>query len=291
MRELSIAKKISALEDAEVLDPAVDRVRALVNAVIRPRGLRDILHGVPVGHAIHPVAVLLPAGAWIGSAILDFVPGSEKAARVLVGAGIAGVLPSVATGLTDWSELHEQQQRVGLVHAASNTVATALYAASLVQRVRGRQASGRMLGLAGLAVVGFSGYLGGHLAYRQAAGANHAEDVPHRFPTGWRHLGALEEFEQNELTQRTVDGVPLLVVRSGAGVDVLANACSHLSGPLDEGELVVEGGERCVVCPWHQSVFSLSTGEVVHGPATAPQPKFESRITDGSVEVMLEGAG
>jgi nitrite reductase/ring-hydroxylating ferredoxin subunit/uncharacterized membrane protein len=291
MRELGIAKKISAIEDAVVLDPAIDRVRDIVNAVIKPRGLRDLLHGVPAGHAIHPVLVLVPVGAWISSAVLDFVPGSEKASRILIGTGIAGVLPSVATGFTDWSELHEQQQRVGIVHAASNTVATALYAASLVQRVRGRQASGRMLGLAGLAVVGFSGYLGGHLAYRQAAGANHAEDVPHRFPTGWRHLGALEEFAQNELTQRTVDGVPLLVVRSGAGVDVLANACSHLSGPLDEGELVVEGGERCVVCPWHQSVFSLSTGEVVHGPATAPQPKFESRVTDGSVEVMLEGAG
>jgi nitrite reductase/ring-hydroxylating ferredoxin subunit/uncharacterized membrane protein len=291
MRELGIAKKISAIEDAVVLDPAIDRVRDIVNAVIKPRGLRDLLHGVPAGHAIHPVLVLVPVGAWISSAVLDFVPGSEKASRILIGTGIAGVLPSVATGFTDWSELHEQQQRVGIVHAASNTVATALYAASLVQRVRGRQASGRMLGLAGLAVVGFSGYLGGHLAYRQAAGANHAEDVPHRFPTGWRHLGALEEFAQNELTQRTVDGVPLLVVRSGSGVDVLANACSHLSGPLDEGELVVEGGERCVVCPWHQSVFSLSTGEVVHGPATAPQPKFESRVTDGSVEVMLEGAG
>jgi nitrite reductase/ring-hydroxylating ferredoxin subunit/uncharacterized membrane protein len=291
MRELGIAKKISAIEDAVVLDPAIDRVRDIVNAVIKPRGLRDLLHGVPAGHAIHPVLVLVPVGAWISSAVLDFVPGSEKASRILIGTGIAGVLPSVATGFTDWSELHEQQQRVGIVHAASNTVATALYAASLVQRVRGRQASGRMLGLAGLAVVGFSGYLGGHLAYRQAAGANHAEDVPHRFPAGWRHLGALEEFAQNELTQRTVDGVPLLVVRSGAGVDVLANACSHLSGPLDEGELVVEGGERCVVCPWHQSVFSLSTGEVVHGPATAPQPKFESRVTDGSVEVMLEGAG
>jgi nitrite reductase/ring-hydroxylating ferredoxin subunit len=38
-------------------------------------------------------------------------------------------------------------------------------------------------------------------------------------------------------------------------------------------------------------VFSLRSGEVVHGPATAPQPKFNTRVTDGSIEVMLEGAG
>jgi nitrite reductase/ring-hydroxylating ferredoxin subunit/uncharacterized membrane protein len=291
VREIGILKNVELIENAEALDPAVRRVRGLVNAVVRPRGVRDLLHGVPVGHAVHPVAVLLPIGAWLGSAILDFVPGAQKSSRILVGAGVAGVLPSVVTGLTDWSELHEQQQRVGLVHAASNTVATVFYAASFVQRSRGKQASGRLLGLVGLAAVGVSGYLGGHLAYRQAAAVNHAEDVPHRFPTGWRHLGALDEFVDNEPMARAVDGVPLLVVRRGTGVDVLGNTCSHLSGPLDEGTLSYEGGEACITCPWHNSVFSLGTGEVVHGPATAPQPKFSTRVTDGSIEVRLEGAG
>ena len=291
MREIGVLKNIELIENAEALDPTVRQVRDIVNTVVQPQGVRDLLHGVPVGHAVHPVAVMVPIGAWLGSAILDFVPGAQKSSRILVGAGIAGVLPSVVTGLTDWSELHEQQQRVGLVHAASNTVATALYAASFVQRSRGKHTSGRLLGLAGLAAVGLSGYLGGHLAYRQAAAVNHAEDVPHRFPTGWRHLGALDEFVDNEPTARAVDGVPLLVVRRGTGVDVLANNCSHLSGPLDEGELSYQGGEACITCPWHESVFSLRTGEVVHGPATSPQPRFDTRVTDGSIEVMLEGAG
>jgi nitrite reductase/ring-hydroxylating ferredoxin subunit/uncharacterized membrane protein len=291
MRELRILRSVTVLENAAALDPLIGRVRQAFNAVVRPQPVRDVLHGVPAGHAVHPVAVLLPIGAWLGSAVLDFVPGSEKASRVLVGAGIAGVLPSVATGLTDWSELHEQQLRVGIVHAATNTVATILYTASFVQRSRGRQTSGRMLGLAGLAAVGLSGYLGGHLAYRQAAAVNHTEDVPHRFPTGWQQLGALDDFANDEPVERTVAGVPLLVVRDGERVDVLANACSHLAGPLSEGRLVLESGERCVVCPWHSSVFALDSGEVVHGPATAPQPRFETRITAGRIDVLLEGAG
>lgn len=291
MRELRFVKTVEAIEEAEALDPLVSRVRSFVKAVVRPRAVRDVLHGVPVGHAVHPALVLVPIGSWIGSAILDVFPGSERASRVLVGAGVATVLPSVVTGLTDWSELHEQQQRVGLVHAAANAAATGLYAVSFVQRSRGRQASGRMFGLAGLAFVGLSGYLGGHLAYRQAAGANHAEGVPHRFPAGWRPLGGLEEFAENEPVRRIVDGVAVLVVRRGADVDVLANGCSHLSGPLDEGELVEVAGESCIECPWHESVFALSTGEVVHGPATAPQPSFDTRVIGGEVEIMLPGAG
>jgi len=169
MQELPILRAFtSGLEEAEALDPVVDGVRDFTSAV--PRQVLDLLHGEPAGHTLHPAIVLVPVGAWIGSAILDFVPGSTAASRLLVGAGVATVLPAVATGLADWSRLpDERQRRVGLVHAASNTLATTLYTVSFVQRVRGRHASGKLLGLAGLAVVGLSGYLGGHLAYRLGA--------------------------------------------------------------------------------------------------------------------------
>jgi len=29
----------------------------------------------------------------------------------------------------------------------------------------------------------------------------------------------------------------------------------------------------------------------VHGPATAPQPRFDTRVIGGQVELMLPGAG
>jgi nitrite reductase/ring-hydroxylating ferredoxin subunit len=60
-----------------------------------------------------------------------------------------------------------------------------------------------------------------------------------------------------------------------------------MSGPLSDGEIA--GG--CVTCPWHGSVFRLADGGVVHGPATAPQPAFATRVREGVVEVCLPGAG
>jgi nitrite reductase/ring-hydroxylating ferredoxin subunit len=181
---------------------------------------------------------------------------------------------------------------VGIVHAAANILAVGLYGASLFQRARGRSTSGKLLGYLGLAVVSGAGFLGGHLAYRQAAGANHVEDVPHRFPSGWQRVAPLGELENGKLETRTVAGVPLLLLRRGSTVDVIADTCSHLSGPLHEGELTdADGDNPCVTCPWHGSIFSLTTGDVVHGPATAPQPKFETLVRDGMVEVLLVGAG
>jgi nitrite reductase/ring-hydroxylating ferredoxin subunit len=221
---------------------------------------------------------------------LDAVPGNERAAGILIGVGAITAVPSAVAGFTDWSELHEQQQRVGLVHAAANIAATGLYIASLVERSRGRQPRGKLLGYLGFATLGAAGFLGGHLTYRQAAGVNHSEDVPHRFPVGWHTLAPLNELPEGELEKRTVAGMPLLVFREGQVVHVLSDVCSHLSGPLHEGKLD-ERGEACVICPWHGSVFELRTGEVRGGPATAGQPRFSTRIEEGVVEVSLPGAG
>ncbi|MBK7623834.1 MAG: Rieske (2Fe-2S) protein [Kineosporiaceae bacterium] len=49
---------------------------------------------------------------------------------------------------------------------------------------------------------------------------------------------------------------------------VLAHTCSHLGGPLSQGEVV----DDCIVCPWHGSAFRLTDGSVRHGPATARSP-------------------
>ncbi|MCU1585053.1 MAG: (2Fe-2S)-binding protein [Microbacteriaceae bacterium] len=291
MNELAVLKPIDRLEDAAALDPLIRPLRRLVKSVIRPRAVRDVLHGVPFGHPVHPIAVQIPIGAWTSAAVLDALPGNRGASRVLVAVGVAAALPAAVTGMNDWSQLHQQQARVGVIHWAANFAAVGLYAVSFVQRSRGRDTSGKVFGYLGLAVVSFSGFLGGHLSYRQAAGANHAEDVPHRFPRGWQSLAPLEEIPENELISRTVGGLPLLVLRRGDSVSVLSNVCSHLSGPLNRGRLV--SGHRddpCVECPWHGSVFSLNTGEVVHGPATAPLPRFDTRVTDGLLEVQLQRA-
>ncbi|MGH8064460.1 MAG: Rieske (2Fe-2S) protein [Candidatus Entotheonellia bacterium] len=51
--------------------------------------------------------------------------------------------------------------------------------------------------------------------------------------------------------------------------------------PLAEGKL-----EDCsVICPWHGSRFALDSGRVLEGPATFPQPCFETRVQDGHIEV------
>jgi nitrite reductase/ring-hydroxylating ferredoxin subunit len=80
--------------------------------------------------------------------------------------------------------------------------------------------------------------------------------------------------------------VAVLLLRRGGEIHAIANTCAHLGGPLCEGKL--EGD--VVECPWHGSRFSLHDGQVVDGPATQPQPLFETRVREGWVEVRAVNA-
>lgn len=225
-----------------------------------------------------------PIGAWLSAAVLDLLPGERRAARILVGAGLVGAVPSAVAGWTDWAELRRPQMRVGLVHAAANVTGVAFYAASFVARCRGRHMRGRAWAFCGLAAVGTGGAIGGHLAYRQAAGANHAEEVTALVEPGWHDLGEFAALPAGQPRQGHIGEVPVVIVReTGGDVHVLAARCSHMGGPLDEGAIV----DGCVRCPWHGSTFRLSDGWNVTGPATAPQPAFEARVVEGRLEARL----
>jgi nitrite reductase/ring-hydroxylating ferredoxin subunit len=210
--------------------------------------------------------------------------GQRKAARRLVAAGLAVAAPAALAGAADWSEQHEQQMRVGVVHAAGSLAAAGLYGASLVSR--GPRA-GRLLRLAGLAAVSASGLLGGHISFRLAGGANHAEEVPHLVKPGWQHLMAAADLPEGTVVRQLLGEVPVAAVRLNGAVHVLADRCGHMSGPLSDGELA----DGCLTCPWHGSVFRIADGSVARGPATAPQPAFEVREAGGAIQVCLPGAG
>lgn len=278
---------VDRLENASPLDPVVNVVRGIVSKALGPQKVRDALHGVWLGHPLHPMLTDVPIGMWSAAAVLDLMPGAGPAPAALIGTGVIAAVPTAVTGWADWSQLHKPHQRVGVVHALANVTGLACYVASLSARAHGRTARGKAWAFLGFGAVMAGGYLGGHLAFRQAAGANHTSDLLDLFPSGWQSVGRVDDLPDGKLTKRTVDGVDVLLMRRGQHVDALANKCTHLSGPLSEGEFRVEGGQGCVVCPWHGSTFRLSDGGVVHGPTTSPQPHFEVRVTGGAVEIKL----
>ena len=282
-----LERTLGRLEDASSLDPVADAVQPVADRLTRARTTAAVLHGAIVGHPLHPVLVQATLGLLLSATTLDVLgrPEDEPAARTLVGLGLLSATPTAVAGLADWGDGHEQQKRVGVVHAATNVAGLMLYGVSFARRRRG---GGRASSLIGLAMLTGGAYLGAHLSFRQALGANHVEHVPHRAPAEWTRLCAFADLPDGEPTQQLLGDQPLLVLRQGSDVHVLSDVCSHLSGPLHEGEITDDG---CVVCPWHGSTFRLDDGAVVRSPATAPVPVFEVRRDGSDVLVRLPGAG
>jgi nitrite reductase/ring-hydroxylating ferredoxin subunit/uncharacterized membrane protein len=281
-----LSAALDLVEESSRLDPWVDRLAVLAEKLVGPRAVGNLLNGVQVGHPLHPALAQASVGLLMSATLLD-ARGRDtdrQAAQTLVVGGLLSAAPTVLAGLADWVHGHEQQKRVGVLHAAFNVGGLTAYATSVVTR---RRRGGRVSSLVGLAALGTGAFVGGHLGYRQALGANHAEHVPHRAPPEWTRLCGLDELPEGELVQRMLGDQPLAVLRQGDTVTAVSDVCSHLSAPLHEGEVV----DGCIVCPWHGSTFRLADGSVARSPATAPLPVFEVQVDDGSVRVRLPGAG
>lgn len=156
--------------------PSLDGLRSVYAVIAGPVDRwsgSDLLRSGLIGHALHPVLTDLPLGLWTAASALD-LRGRRKdrdASRWLVGAGLAAAGPTALTGLAEWARTGPEVQRVGAVHAALNAVATTLYLTSYIARTRRQHGLGVATALAGAALTGASGYLGGHLTMARKVGS------------------------------------------------------------------------------------------------------------------------
>jgi nitrite reductase/ring-hydroxylating ferredoxin subunit len=272
-----------AVESATVLDAPAKALAGVVTSAIPAGPVKDALSGTWLGHALHPLLTDLPIGFWTSAWMLDIVGGkrSATAARTLVGLGILSAVPTAVTGASDWGDTMGEERRVGLVHAAANTVALTAYVVSYVERRRGRRGKGILWGWIGAGAATVGGHLGGHLIAGRGVGVDHTafDDGP----TEWTAAGSALDLREGRPVAVRADGVDVLVVQEGDRLLALADRCTHRGAPLHEGR--IEGG--CIVCPWHDSAFRLADGEIERGPAALPQPRYEARIREGVVEVRL----
>src|SRR6516164_4657050 len=158
------------LEHADKLDRVTQPLAEAIRSGLPTGSKADALHGVWLGQPVHPALVALPMGFWTSATVLDFVPGAERASRLLLALGLAGTLPAAAAGLA--------------IRARSE----AANSADAPAPEAGRDNGGRLLALGGLAAVTTGGFLGRHLAFGLGAGASHAEPVAHLTALGWHDL-------------------------------------------------------------------------------------------------------
>jgi nitrite reductase/ring-hydroxylating ferredoxin subunit/uncharacterized membrane protein len=272
-------------------NPAIDQVAEPLSKAVRGayeaagsvgQQTKNALHGVWLGHPLHPVFTDLPIGAWTTALALDAASngdaGMRRAATFAMGVGLTGAVGAAVTGLTDWSETDGQSRRAGLIHGLLNLTATALFTTAFALRKKDSHEGGRKCAWAGYAIALGAAYLGGDLVYGQRIGVTHADG---ELPEAFTPIVASSALADNSMIRARTGNLDVLLVRQRGRVCALVHACAHLGGPLSEGTLK----DGSVVCPWHGSEFALEDGRVLNGPATHNQPCLVVRERNGQIEV------
>jgi nitrite reductase/ring-hydroxylating ferredoxin subunit/uncharacterized membrane protein len=281
---------VEFVERQRWLEPVETGVQKAVASAFQSSGragrqMQNFLHGTWLGHPLHPVLTDVPLGAWTATLVLDILEARGRrdcrsGADVTLAVGLAGAGCAALAGLTDWHVTDGPARRVGMMHGLLNVLSVGLYTASLLARRRGNRGAGRSLALTGFVTSTAAAYLGGNLVYGKQIGVNHTAGEP--MPEKWTAVMDDRELPDEKPHRAVVNGVKVLLLRRAGQIYCISEVCSHLGGPLAEGEI---RGDT-VVCPWHGSRFSLKDGSVIDGPATHPQPCFRTRVHFGRIEVQ-----
>jgi nitrite reductase/ring-hydroxylating ferredoxin subunit len=137
--------------------------------------------------------------------------------------------------------------------------------------------------MAGFAVLTAGGYLGGYLSFVLGVNVNHT--AWEYGPDDWTAVAAETDLPDGHTRRVEAGGAGILLHRDDATIHAISSVCSHAGGPLEQGTVA----EGCVTCPWHGSIFRLADGHVDRGPASVPQPAYDTRITGGQIEIRARG--
>ena len=250
-----------------------------------PQKVRNFLNGTWIGEPLHVILTDIPIGAWTAAFVFDgygLITARREfaiAADASLALGLAGAAAAAAAGIADWSDVDPPARRVGLIHGILNLTGAALFASSLILRKKKFRTQGLILSALGYGIMMAAAHLGGKMVYEYRVGVDRTSGQI--FPEEFSDVMPETGLEDSKPTRAVYHGTPILLVRKGERIFALAETCSHFSGPLSEGKLIGD----TIVCPYHDSRFSLNDGRVINGPAVHPQPCLEARIKDGQIQV------
>jgi 3-phenylpropionate/trans-cinnamate dioxygenase ferredoxin subunit len=96
-------------------------------------------------------------------------------------------------------------------------------------------------------------------------------------------LFSAQDLKPNQMKAADAAGKSVLIVNLEGTFYSIENKCTHMSCSLSNGRLKGEN----VHCTCHGSIFNVKTGEVVVGPASKSEPKYDVKVENGQVIISI----
>jgi nitrite reductase/ring-hydroxylating ferredoxin subunit/uncharacterized membrane protein len=275
--------------------------------------MKRLLEGKPLGQPLHPLLVHLPIGLLVLSYIMDLinlpVTGQNPSVPLatcsfyMLGLGLIGMVVAAVPGLADYTSIRADSpaKRQAWIHLWINAMAFLTFGGSFLSRWLAANRIGPPVvpvGLStfGIGFLGFAGYIGGQMIYRDGIGVGRHRRTGRTprhtlVPTDQQQDGYVVVARVGELMDRQtlrvdVNGTIMAIAHVDGQYYAFQEFCTHRFGPLSEG--CFKDGK--VMCPWHRSMFDMRTGQVAQGPAKMAIKTFEVKVRDGKVLVRAASA-
>jgi 3-phenylpropionate/trans-cinnamate dioxygenase ferredoxin component len=99
----------------------------------------------------------------------------------------------------------------------------------------------------------------------------------------FKTVAKASDLADGELRAFNVNGISVAVANVEGTLYAFGNICTHRRCPLAKGEL--EGTE--VTCPCHGSMFDVTNGAVLQGPAEEPVGSYAIRVEGEEIQVAV----
>jgi nitrite reductase/ring-hydroxylating ferredoxin subunit len=101
--------------------------------------------------------------------------------------------------------------------------------------------------------------------------------------SGFLKVASVDEVAEGGLLPLEVDGELVCLARVQGCVYAFTDNCTHISGPLNKGELT----GYVLTCPWHGAQFDIRTGRVLRGPARQDILTYPVKVEEGAIFVCV----
>ena len=99
-------------------------------------------------------------------------------------------------------------------------------------------------------------------------------------------VARVSDLPPGRLRRVDVGGRLILLANVAGEIFAVDDDCTHISGPLDQGELC----EYTLTCPLHLARFDIRDGRVLRGPARVSLPTYAVRVEGDAVLVAAPDA-
>lgn len=104
--------------------------------------------------------------------------------------------------------------------------------------------------------------------------------------SNWVRTIRADSLPADDATRIQHEGQCIAIFNLGGTFYATAGICTHAHAFLSEG--YIDG--RTIECPLHQGLFDIPTGAPLSPPVTERLKTFETKVSDGYVHILVNGA-